>query len=65
MNPTFFATPADFRRWLDRRHAGATELWIGFYKKASGKAGMTYAEAVDEALCYGWTLAASAGGRRL
>ena len=54
MKPTFFATAADFRRWLDQNHTGATEMWIGFYKKASGKKGMTYKEAVDEALCYGW-----------
>jgi uncharacterized protein YdeI (YjbR/CyaY-like superfamily) len=30
------------------------ELWVGFYKKASGKRGITYAEAVDQALCFGW-----------
>ncbi len=50
----FFRNPADFRRWLERHHASETELWVGFYKKDSGKAGMTYAEAVEEALCFGW-----------
>jgi uncharacterized protein YdeI (YjbR/CyaY-like superfamily) len=54
MNPTFFPTPAAFREWLDQHHAMAQELWVGFYKKGAGKPGMTYAEAVDEALCYGW-----------
>ena len=53
-SPKFFATPAGFRRWLASRHAKATELWVGFWKKDSGRKGMTYEEAVDEALCYGW-----------
>lgn len=54
MEPTFFKTPAEFHRWLKTNHAKATELWIGFYKKASGKAGITYQQALDEALCHGW-----------
>ena len=54
MKPTFFKTPGDLRRWLERNHASATELWIGMYKKASGKGGVTYREALDEALCFGW-----------
>jgi uncharacterized protein YdeI (YjbR/CyaY-like superfamily) len=54
MTPTFFRTPATFRRWLERHHASETELWVGFYKVKSGKAGMVYREALDEALCYGW-----------
>ena len=52
--PAFFASAAEFRRWLAQHHADAPELWIGFWKKASGRSGMTYEEAVDEALCYGW-----------
>jgi uncharacterized protein YdeI (YjbR/CyaY-like superfamily) len=52
--PTYFATAADFRRWLASNHDKAAELWVGFWKKDSGKAGMSYDEAVDEALCYGW-----------
>lgn len=52
--PKFFAKPADFRRWLLRHHEDTTELWVGFYKKATGKPTITYAEAVDEALCFGW-----------
>ena len=52
--PRFFHTPAEFRRWLERHHASETELWVGFYKKDSGKGGMVYAEAVEEALCFGW-----------
>jgi uncharacterized protein YdeI (YjbR/CyaY-like superfamily) len=53
-DPTFFATPAAFRRWLARHHASRAFVWIGFWKKASGNKGITYAEAVDEALCFGW-----------
>lgn len=54
MTPTFFKTPAAFRRWLEKSHATAKEIWIGFYKVASGKGGLTYKEALDEALCFGW-----------
>ena len=50
----FFRTQAEFRRWLEQHHAGAMELWIGFWKKGSGKAGLAYEEAVEEALCFGW-----------
>ena len=50
----YFRSAATFRRWLERNHDRASELWVGFYKKASGRAGLTYKEAVDQALCYGW-----------
>ena len=54
MSARYFKTAADFRRWLAAHHEGEKELLVGFYKKASGIAGITYKEAVDEALCYGW-----------
>lgn len=54
MKPKFFSTPAEFREWLEHNHDTVTELLIGFHKKASGKKSITYAEALDEALCYGW-----------
>jgi uncharacterized protein YdeI (YjbR/CyaY-like superfamily) len=54
MEPTFFESQAKFRQWLKKHHDSVDELWIGFYKKASGKGGITYKEALDEALCYGW-----------
>jgi uncharacterized protein YdeI (YjbR/CyaY-like superfamily) len=54
MEPTFFATPADFRTWLEANHADHDELIVGFYKKASGRPSITWPEAVDEALCFGW-----------
>ena len=53
VKPTFFKSAADFRAWLDKHHASAEELLVGFHKKALGK-GITYAQALDEALCYGW-----------
>jgi uncharacterized protein YdeI (YjbR/CyaY-like superfamily) len=54
MQPHFFKTPADFRKWLARNHSSATELLVGFYKKDSGKPSITWPESVDEALCFGW-----------
>ncbi len=52
--PIFFATPADFRRWLRANHESTRELWVGFYRKASGRPSVTWPESVDEALCVGW-----------
>ena len=54
MDIKFMASAADFRAWLAENHATATELWVGFYNKASGEPSITYQEAVDEALCFGW-----------
>ncbi len=49
-----FPTTADFRAWLEENHASAPELWVGYYRKSTGKVAMTYPEAVEEALCFGW-----------
>jgi uncharacterized protein YdeI (YjbR/CyaY-like superfamily) len=49
-----FATTEAFRAWLEANHATATELWVGYYRKGAGKVAVTYPEAVEEALCYGW-----------
>jgi uncharacterized protein YdeI (YjbR/CyaY-like superfamily) len=54
VKPTFFATPADFRAWLEENHERESELLVGFYKKATGRPSITWPEAVDEALCFGW-----------
>jgi uncharacterized protein YdeI (YjbR/CyaY-like superfamily) len=54
MEPTFFATPGDFRAWLERHHDSAPELLVGFHKRGSGRPSMTWPESVDEALCFGW-----------
>jgi len=54
LKPEFFQSPADFGTWLEKNHATATELWVGFYKKDSGKPSITWPESVDQALCFGW-----------
>jgi len=54
MKPLFFATQADFRKWLEKNHLTATELIVGFYKVDSGKPSITWPQSVDEALCFGW-----------
>lgn len=51
---TFFQTPGAFRRWLQKNHATATELWMGLNKKHVVPRGLTWEQAVEEALCYGW-----------
>lgn len=54
MKPTFFETPDAFRAWLAEHHREARELLVGFRKKSSGEPSMTWPEAVDQALCFGW-----------
>jgi uncharacterized protein YdeI (YjbR/CyaY-like superfamily) len=54
MDPTFFATPADFRAWLAAYHASADELLVGFWKKGSGRPSIDWPQARDQALCFGW-----------
>ena len=51
---THFATAQDLRAWLAKNHGKTAELWIGFYKKSAKMKGTSYAEALDEALCFGW-----------
>ena len=53
-NVIFFASGAEFRHWLEQNHASAPFQWVGFHKKASSRTGLTYDEAVTEALCFGW-----------
>jgi uncharacterized protein YdeI (YjbR/CyaY-like superfamily) len=53
-NIRFFKSAAEFRKWLEANHDKATAQWIGFWKKGAGKSGMSYDEAVIEALCFGW-----------
>jgi uncharacterized protein YdeI (YjbR/CyaY-like superfamily) len=52
--PAFFATPTEFRAWFAEHHGSAGELLFGFYKIGSGRPSVTWPEAVDEALCFGW-----------
>ena len=49
-----FKTSNAFEKWLAKNHSKATIIWVRFFKKDSGKTSITYKEAVDEALCYGW-----------
>jgi uncharacterized protein YdeI (YjbR/CyaY-like superfamily) len=49
-----FATQRDWDAWLERNHAGSPGLWLRLAKKASGIPSVTYAEAVETALCHGW-----------
>jgi uncharacterized protein YdeI (YjbR/CyaY-like superfamily) len=52
--PRFFVSPAEWRAWLERHHAETQELWVGFYKRYSGRPSITWPESVDGALCFGW-----------
>lgn len=54
MNLKYFSSSSEFRKWLEKNHAEVKELWVGFYKKDSKLKGITYPEAVDQALCFGW-----------
>jgi uncharacterized protein YdeI (YjbR/CyaY-like superfamily) len=51
---THFATPARSRAWLEEHHAEREVLWLGYWKKATGRATITWEESVDVALCFGW-----------
>ncbi len=52
--PRLFKTRLAWRAWLARNHAQEKGIWLAYYKKASGKKSVTYEEALQEALCYGW-----------
>jgi uncharacterized protein YdeI (YjbR/CyaY-like superfamily) len=52
--PTFFTTTDSFRKWFENNDSSANELWIGFYKKSTGRLSITYPEALDQLLCFGW-----------
>jgi uncharacterized protein YdeI (YjbR/CyaY-like superfamily) len=54
MRPKFFETSEDLRAWLEEHHETAAELWVGLYKKGSGRPSVAWPEVVDEALCFGW-----------
>lgn len=49
-----FGTAQEFRRWLQRNHTVAPDVWVGYYKKGVAKQAMTYPQSVEEALCFGW-----------
>ena len=54
MKPRFFATPDEFRAWLEENHESESEVVVGFYKKPTGRPSLTWTESVREALCFGW-----------
>ncbi len=49
-----FKTPKEFEKWLAKNHAIPNGIWLRLFKKDSGEKTITYSEALDEALCYGW-----------
>lgn len=53
-DPIFVETPVQLRDWFDANHETAVELWLGTYKKATGRPTVSWSDAVDEALCVGW-----------
>ena len=52
--PAFYVTPDAWRAWLEAHHADEREHWVGFHKRGSSRPSITWPEAVDEALCFGW-----------
>ncbi|HEX6313696.1 MAG TPA: YdeI/OmpD-associated family protein [Gemmatimonadaceae bacterium] len=53
-NPAFFRSAEEYRAWLEKNHQTAKELWIGYWKKHTGKPSLTWKLVVDESLCFGW-----------
>ena len=54
MQISFFPHQSDFRKWLEENHKTEKEIIVGFYKVGTGKPSLTWPEAVDQALCFGW-----------
>ena len=65
MTKRFFKNRAAWRAWLAANHAAKNDLWLIFYKKASRKKGMSYEEALEEALCFGWIDSRKTRGKRV
>jgi uncharacterized protein YdeI (YjbR/CyaY-like superfamily) len=54
MDAQFFATAAELRAWFEHHHDSASELIVGYWKKSTGKGGLSHPEAIEQALCFGW-----------
>jgi uncharacterized protein YdeI (YjbR/CyaY-like superfamily) len=54
ITPAFYASPEEWRAWLEAHHGDTREHWVGFHKVGSGRPSITWPEAVDQALCFGW-----------
>ena len=52
--PIFFESPQAFYDWLEDHHGSEDEVYVGYWKKATGRPSLTWSEAVDQALCFGW-----------
>jgi uncharacterized protein YdeI (YjbR/CyaY-like superfamily) len=52
--PIFFSSPQEFYDWLEEHHEAETEVYVGYYKRATGQPTLSWSEAVDQALCFGW-----------
>ena len=50
----FFASQDEFSQWLEQHHQSETEVWVGYFKKNTGRATLTWSDSVDAALCIGW-----------
>jgi len=53
-DPIYFGSPQEFYDWLEENHQTADEVYVGFHKQHTGKRAMSWSEAVDQALCFGW-----------
>jgi uncharacterized protein YdeI (YjbR/CyaY-like superfamily) len=62
MTPRFFKSQNEWRKWLEKNHAAAAELLVGFHKTKTSNGGLTYKQALDEALAFGWIDAVRFGG---
>lgn len=54
MDAEFFDSAAELREWFEQHHESAPELFVGYWKKGSGRTGVTHPEAIEQALCFGW-----------
>jgi uncharacterized protein YdeI (YjbR/CyaY-like superfamily) len=54
MQVVSFASSKEWRKWIAANHDTSNGVWLQFFKKDSGEKTVTYAEALEEALCYGW-----------
>jgi uncharacterized protein YdeI (YjbR/CyaY-like superfamily) len=54
LKPIFFESPEEFYDWLEQHHDTEDEVYVGYWKKHTGKTSLTWSQAVDQALCFGW-----------
>ena len=54
MQPLLFETSGEFRKWLTKNHGDSSAIWIRFAKKGAPLVSLSRAEALDQALCFGW-----------